>query len=521
VRARIWIVLLVAALAVGAALALDLSATQTYAASANVLLNIEQSPPSVFSNTQSGSVTNPARELDSQIQVMKSGDIDHNVRRALGHDAAAISSVSMSGVGQTDVIQVTVESPSPSVAHRAADLYAQTYVTTQREQAVNSLLATGTELQKRLNGIQAQLNTTPPGPQHDALAAQYQLFTQSLNEVQVNASVQQGGAQVVDRGTVPVSPVKPQPVRDVALALALGLLLGVGLAFLAEYLDDKTHTIADVARYGHGLTVLAEIPAVTSWRDRKSAHVVALEDPSSSAAEAYRSLRTSLQIITLRRDLKALLVTSPTSAEGKTTTVANLGVAMARAGRRVVLIDLDLRRPRLGRFFRLDSAAGVTSVLVGDVRLADALHEVQVAPGVPPLQLLTSGPVPPNPSELLGASRVAELLATLQRTADLVIIDSPPLLPVTDALVLSGRVDGVLLVVGADITRRRHLARSVDLLGQAEAPLLGAVLNGSARNRDRYSDYEYSSEAVNWTAPVDPNGSRKRASSVPTETNLS
>jgi non-specific protein-tyrosine kinase len=196
------------------------------------------------------------------------------------------------------------------------------------------------------------------------------------------------------------------------------------------------------------------------------------------------------------------------ASEGKSTTAVNLGVTMARAGRRVVLVDLDLRRPRMGDFFDLEDGPGFTSVLVGDAPLSEALVAVEVATGVPPLQLLTSGPVPPNPSELMGASRVSELLIGLQSIADLVIIDSPPLIPVTDALVLSGRVDGVLLVVAAGQTRRRHLGRAVELLQQAEAPLLGAVLNATSTQHRRYGyGYGYGSPY----AYGEKDGSRRRA----------
>jgi non-specific protein-tyrosine kinase len=178
------------------------------------------------------------------------------------------------------------------------------------------------------------------------------------------------------------------------------------------------------------------------------------------------------------------------AAEGKTATVVNLGVTLASAGRRVILLDLDLRRPRLGSFFGMPGNVGATSVLVGDAPLAQVLREVSIGDGVPHLQVLASGPVPANPAEALGSGRLTELLGQLQATADVVIIDAPPLLPVTDALVLAGRVDGVLLVVAAEKTRRRTLGSAVELLRNAEAPVLGAVLNGASR-RHHFASYGY------------------------------
>lgn len=494
-RRRWPIVALVTAVAVGATLVLSLVSTRIYAASADVLLTDTQQE-AVF---DSGATArpDPVRQIDTQIELIGSRPIERTVDRRLGDQAGDVTDVNVEGVGATDVIRITVESPDPEVAKQAADLYATTYVATRRKQQVAGLIAAGQEVQKKLSEIQAQLDALGPGAtERGALTAQYELFKQKLDQVQVDAALKSGGAQVVAKAEVPTAAVKPRTIRDAALAAMLGFLLGVALAFLAEYLDDKINVTEDVARYGHGLTALAEIPNLAGRRDRGVARVVTIEAPDSVAAEAYRSLRTSLQIIGLRKPIPTLLVTSPMASEGKSTTIANLGVTMARAGRRVVLVDLDLRRPRLGEFFDLEDGPGFTTVLVGDVALTDALVPIEVASGLPPLQVLTSGPVPPNPSELMGSSRVTELLASCQSIADLVIIDAPPLIPVTDALVLSSRVDGVLLVVAAGQTRRRHLGRAVELLQQAEAPILGAVLNAAAGQHRGYGGgYGYRPEA--------------------------
>ncbi len=484
-RRRWAIVALVTILAIGAALGLAFTSTRIYAASSDLLLT-DTSQESVFANGQvvNGDAT---RRVNTQVTVLQSRQIEQKVQRKLGKDASQVTDVSVAGVGLTDVIRVTVQSPRPEVAQRAADLYAKTYVETRRDQQVESLLAAGQQVQKKLTEIQAQIDSIDGGgPERDALVAQYDLFKQKLDQVQVDSALKSGGAQVVATAPLPSAPVKPQPIRDAVIAGFLGLLLGIGLAFLAEYLDDKVNTAEDVSRYGHGMTVLAEVPAVGGWRDRKTTRVVSIDEPTSPAAEAYRSLRTSLQIIGLRHPVQTILVTSAMASEGKTTTAVNLAVTMARAGRRVVVIDLDLRRPRIDAFFGLDRELGFTSVLVGDASLSEALNPVVVADGVPPVQILTSGPIPPNPSELMGATRVSELLATVQSFADLVVIDSPPLIPVTDALVLSGRVDGVLLVVGAGQTRRRHLERAAELFQQTEAPLLGAVLNATTAQHHGY-----------------------------------
>ncbi len=510
-RQRIMIVVVVAALAVAAALVVDLHATRIYSASADVLLNIEQTPQSVFNNSPSNAVTDPARELDSQIQVMQSGSIDHTVRNAAKHPAK-ISSVSVSGVGQTDVMRVTVESPSPQVAHRAADLYASTYVTTQRQQAVNSLLATASQLQSKANTVSAQLNTTPAGPQHDALAAEFEgAAAVTERSPGRHASVQQAGAQVVDQGSVPTTPVKPQTVRDVALALVLGLLVGVGLTFLAEFLDDKTHTAADVSRYGRGLSVWPR------FRPRRPAAAATAAGHASSPwrIRARRRPRCTARCGPACRSprcasLQVLLVTSPASAEGKTTTVANLGVTLAHAGRRVVLVDLDLRRPRLAHFLGLHrDRRRDLGPRWRRPSPADTLQDVYVASGVPGCSYWRPGRcrhrTPPNCRR---GPRETELLASLQRTGDLVIIELRPRCSRSDRRARARRARRRRAPRGRRRDeRRRQLARAVDQLREADAPLLGAVLNRAVHGATR-DDYAGTSTRLVTTCCGSPTRSR-------------
>jgi non-specific protein-tyrosine kinase len=183
-----------------------------------------------------------------------------------------------------------------------------------------------------------------------------------------------------------------------------------------------------------------------------------------------------------------VLVTSPSAAEGKTTTLANLSVALAQAGQRVVVSCCDLRRPRIHDFFGLDNAVGLTSVLLGELPISAALQPV---PGVKNLWVLASGPLPPNPSELLSSSRTAEVMATLHGHADVVLVDSPPVLPVTDAVVLSSRVDAVLLIATVGVTTGKALRRALEMLNQVDAPVIGTVLNGTTGDGSYGYGYQY------------------------------
>src|SRR5205085_2490524 len=184
----------------------------------------------------------------------------------------------------------------------------------------------------------------------DALVTQQAAFKQQLDQLHVDASLSSGGAQLVTSSPIPTTPVSPRPKRTGALALGVGVLFGVGVAFLFEYLDDSIKTKDDLERAAQGVPTLAVIPSVLEWRSKDQARLVSISEPTSSAAEAYRSLRTAVQFMALDRPMRTIQITSPSASEGKTTTLANLGVALARAGQRVVFVDCDLRRPRIHEF---------------------------------------------------------------------------------------------------------------------------------------------------------------------------
>ena len=278
-----------------------------------------------------------------------------------------------------------------------------------------------------------------------ALVNQAAVLKEEVAQLQVNGAVSTSGVEFVTPAQRPASPSSPKPMQDALLGLAAGLMLGLGGAFLRDTLDD-TLTSKDPAERLGNAPVLAMVPMVSSWKKRKRSAVAVSSDPTSPAAEAYRSLRTSVQFTRQAHNLRTLLVTSPASAEGKTSTLANLGAVFAQAGERVVLVSCDLRRPRLGALFDIDEKPGLISVLLGERTLEQALQQVE---GYDCLRILGAGAVPPNPAELLNGPKARQIFATLRENYDLVLVDSPPVLPVTDALVLSTYADSTLLVVAA------------------------------------------------------------------------
>lgn len=205
--------------------------------------------------------------------------------------------------------------------------------------------------------------------------------------------------------------------------------------------------------------------------------LITLTDPRSPVSEAYRTLRTNLSFSSLDKPIRTLVITSPAPDEGKSTTSANLAVTMAQSGKRTILVDCDLRRPTLHKLFELTAEPGLTDFLLAGEG-EPALQET----GVPGLQVLTSGPLPPNPADLLGSQKIDQVIATLVEKADIVLFDAPPVIVVTDATVLGAKVDGVLLVIGAGKTRREHAERAKEMLEKANVRIIGAALTNAPKD---------------------------------------
>ncbi|MBT9281092.1 MAG: CpsD/CapB family tyrosine-protein kinase [Hydrogenibacillus schlegelii] len=220
-------------------------------------------------------------------------------------------------------------------------------------------------------------------------------------------------------------------------------------------------------------------------RERRHLRLVTLYDPRSPLSEAYRTVRTNLTFAAVDKPIQSLMIGSALPGEGKSTTTSNLAVTFAQSGKKTLIVDADLRKPTLHYYFRAMDHVGLTNVLIGGATIEEAVQETDV----PGLSLLTAGPIPPNPSELLASQAMRRLVTRLYERYDLVIFDSPPLLAVSDAQIISSFVDGVVLVIKAHATRREHVLKAKDLLTKANAHVLGVVLNQKRRERD--GDYAY------------------------------
>lgn len=389
----------------------------------------------------------------------------------------------------TPILTITANDRTAEGAARLANAFA-----TQLIKRTSTVSGTGADLNRlvtdqisltqteiastiaQITPLSAKTNRTAADNQ--ALAALNQQLV-SLQATLANLLQVQGNSSatllsVIDPAVPPASPSSPRPLLDTALGGVLGLLLGLALAFAAASIDDRLRSSEDVEQ-------LLEVPVLGSVgrlpkatpRDAPSA-LVMLRYPTASAAEAFRQLRTNLEFADLDAKLRRILVTSPSAGEGKSTVVANLGLAFAQAGKRTILVDADLRKPSLHELFALPNSVGLTTLVRSEPR---DLREVLRAGDEPNLRVLTSGPLPGNPAELLGSQRLAAVLERLSAEADVLIIDSPPIRVVTDAAVLAAVTNGVLLVLQGRHSRARSARQALRALDLVGGHVLGVVLD--------------------------------------------
>ncbi|MCP4212000.1 MAG: polysaccharide biosynthesis tyrosine autokinase [Halieaceae bacterium] len=270
----------------------------------------------------------------------------------------------------------------------------------------------------------------------------------------------------------------------ILLAVVIGFILAAGAAYLLEYLDDTLKNPDDI----HKELDLTTLGAVPDLGDVASRHLVTTQDGQSPSKEAYRILRTNLQFAAVGRPIKELMITSPSPSEGKSITVANLGVVLAQTGKAVAVVDADLHRPRQHRVFQLPNNVGLTTALLDDHPDPTQLLQPTAVPG---LSVLTSGPLPPNPAELLGSVRMRAFLERLGERYDVVVLDCPPATVLSDAAILSTQIDSVLLVVESGRTRRDIAKRATEALNQVNARVVGVLLNRMPTRGSGYYYYYY------------------------------
>ena len=488
-RRRKWIVLQTLVLVVAVVVGISVREQPLYRSTARVLLNW-QNLANQLTGVSSG--FNPASQPDRAAQTQAA------VARTTAVAARVLATVPRSGLGtggflgssnvtpnpNADVLIFTVTSRNPELARRLVNAYALQYTIYRHELDNASILKARAGIKASLAQLAAQGDHT--SQLHSDLVNQDQTLA-TMEALQTsNASVLQtaGGA----------GKIQPRTKRNALLGVIVGLVLGVAFAYLWETLDTSVRNADDIRKHLGGLPLLARLPPRPKRLDAEN-RLVTLAAPDSPEAEAFRMLRTNLEFVMLGRGLQTIMVTSAIEQEGKSTTVANLAVALARVGRRVVLIDLDLRRPRVDRFFKVDGP-GVVQVALGHVDLDSALVPVEL-PGTHAgasfrsrlngggtgatslvrgtLHVLPAGAFPPDRSAFFESQALEMILGFLRELADIVLVDAPPALQVGDAMALSRKVDGIVVLARVNRVRRPMLVELERLLAMTPAQAIGFV----------------------------------------------
>lgn len=480
-RRRKMIVLQAAIVVPLLALLLSLVQHKQYTATATLLF---RQPPISLSN--GSNVIDPTREAATNGKLVALPVVAEQAAKALGHGFGAseiFSSVSVEPSSEADTATISATSGSPTRAATIANAYGQAYITFRRE-------ADRAQVQNAIEIAEAGLARLSPtaraGSQGEALGRQ-------LDQLKLTQALQTGGAELVQRASPPSSASSPRPALNVALGLVLGLLLGFGLAAVLERIDRRIRKIDELEEI-YGLPILARIPRSQQLATRKAERLAS----QTAEGEAFRVLRTNLRFSDIDRELRSILMVSPAEGDGKSTVARGLAATMAEMGDDVVLVEADLHKAGEYRDVTGAPVGGLSNVLAG-LPLERALINIELpssGSGEPrSLTILPSGPMPPNPQELLESGQMRDVLAQLHESFGIVILDSPALSAVGDVLTLAPRVSGIVVVGGLGRTTRdeaHELRKQFSLLGKQP---IGVIANFVEPDRGRYSHY-YRPESV-------------------------
>lgn len=476
-RRRWWVLVLVPGVAVAVTLAILSQTQKQYDATAKLVVNPRNQVTALLNPGAAAQSADPERDLNTDVSRIKTEPIAEAVRRQLGvpEDAQALlERVTTSLEGTTNIVDVKVRDSSPRRAAALANAFATRYVATRERDARSAF-------QDAAARARTQLESLTPGQQNLAQARQLE---SRIRELEVGITLQTGNAEVIQPASIPTSPASPRLIFDSVLAGFLGVLLGLVAAAALELLDRRVKEEGDVRFITH-LPSLASIPPPgRAMRGRRL-------ELGREQTEGYRSLAASLRFFKLGREVKTLLVTSPSPFDGKTSVTLFLSAALAEFGQRVVAVECDLRRPRFAEYLELADSQGLSSTLAGMATWQQEIVDIDVSDWRTSasrgrdetirFSVLPAGPTPPNPHALLSSPEMYALLGELRMAADVVLLDSPPLGALADAVPLLPRVDAVALVVRLQHTRRDALAKACNILDELDAPVLGTVITGGAR----------------------------------------
>jgi succinoglycan biosynthesis transport protein ExoP len=491
-----WLIVLTGLIAGVAAYYSSSRMTPTFQATTRLLVN--QPPAAVWQNLNSSSIVSSSNTTQTYSEMLKDLPVLQQVVGKLQIPVDPIKlkeAIGVSIIPDTQLIEVTVKDTDPNRAAAIANTLGGVF--SERIQSLQSAryALSKENLQKQLNDMETQLQlvndqllaTTDP-QEKDRLETKQSQYRQIYSSLvssfeQVRLAEAQTSINViqVEPASIPTLPISPRTQQNTILAAIIGMLAAIGMVFAFQFLDDTVRDPEELARQ-LGLPILGVIP----YHDNKDETPITQAQPRSPVSEAFRALRTNVEYAKAGRNLHRLIITSPLPGDGKSTVIINLAIVMAQRGLRTVLVDCDMRRPNLHAILGMKNHNGLSNLFLQPV-----LHlESYVQPTLlKDLSLLSSGPLPPNPAELLASTRMADILEHLSQQNDMILVDTPPSLVVTDAAVLSPLVDGILIVISAGKTKTNAVKRIVAGLRQVEAKPIGIVINNVRFTRSGYSYY--------------------------------
>ncbi|MCE5253308.1 MAG: hypothetical protein LLG45_03710 [Actinomycetia bacterium] len=497
VKERAWIIVTLTVLGVLAAFLYSYLTTPLYRGTASLVYE-KSNLDTAFLGTQLFTTeSDRARTLETAVAtITREPTIAETVKSQLGLQQSLEElrkMVEASAARSADVITIEAVSPDAAQAADIANAFAEQFITYRQNEARQAVATAREVVKEQLDGLGS-----------DMLDSSYGLMLQEKYEtLRIIESMQTGGFSVLSRATVPEAPFRPRTAQNIGLGLLVGLIVGLGVAFVVDYLDkrikDEKTLEAEL-----GVPVLAAVPGVNGRRrvgrkGERTSEVIGFST-HHSLLEPFRTLRSNLQYFSVGNKHPVWLITSAGPNEGKTVTTINLALSFALAGKRVIVVEADLRRPMAQKYLGLEGKAGLSDVLAGTQRLTDVLQLVRADEHLPPegrrqpggadprllqrnIYVLTSGPLPPNPAELLASRRMAEVMKDLAEMADCILVDTPPVLLVSDALALIQYADGVIVTAVLDVTTRDEVAEVRSIFERAGARVIGAVAGGKKHSR--------------------------------------
>lgn len=500
-RNRKWIIIQAVAVITAGVIAFSLWQPPVYEATSKVMVS-ERAVMGLLGQT-SFPWRSYSSSIETQMQLVKSPPVAEMVVKSLGLSVSPeslLGQVHVEQIGETSLIQIRVQDNSPGKASNIANAFSLAYVEWSRESSRRESRAARKELTGEIRDTREDILTIgkridnkdenksiseDEKLQLDLATKFYAMLAEKNEELKINERLQSDNVNLVAAAPTPNAPISPDSKRNGIFGSIVGLIFGCSLALFVEYLDNTLKTPDDVDKY-FKLPLLGQIPLEESPGNSLQKEIISHSYGKSTGAEAYRALRTNIQYLNFDQSRQSMIVTSGSPEEGKSTILANLAVTLAQAGTKVIVICCDLRRPAVHKMFRISNSLGLSDILAGNCTYESAIQDVPKYS----LKVIPSGPFPPNPSELLGSERMKTVINKASDMADIVLIDTPPALAVTDCAVVAPQVDGVMLVAKAGHTTREVAKQVKERLAGVDARLLGVVLNNIVRGKG-YGHYYY------------------------------